>query len=206
MERIHKSDANHLIYQSCILSTYGYPKQVGEATLASRESTLNARMREAEEDKDGTGTEGTVDPGEIYSATREWTSDGFQQADAELKGMKGAGKQKANCIKFCSVAAMPRCQSFFADVCTYVYHLPFPCAAVKKVHSVFSSPSWSDRLVPDLLDRGGLAANLTVVPSIAYNMCYPHGATHLGPMTCRIKRLGRETGGGAANSSARPKA
>lgn len=58
----------------------------GEATLASCESALNARKKEAAADKEGTGVEGTLFPGEAYSASRDWINDEFQLANAELKG------------------------------------------------------------------------------------------------------------------------
>lgn len=60
--------------------------QVGDATLTARRSTLEARKKEATEDKDGIGTEGTAVPGEMYSAEREWVSEEVQQADKEQKG------------------------------------------------------------------------------------------------------------------------
>lgn len=43
-------------------------------------------MKEATEDKEGIGTEGTVVPGEAFSAEREWVSEEFREANAELKG------------------------------------------------------------------------------------------------------------------------
>lgn len=60
--------------------------QVGDATLVARRATLEARKKEAAEDKDGVGTEGTVSPGEMYSAEREWVSEEVQEADEEQKG------------------------------------------------------------------------------------------------------------------------
>ncbi|CAN0449105.1 unnamed protein product, partial [Pylaiella littoralis] len=60
--------------------------KVGDATLIARGSTLEAKMKEAAEDMEGIGTEGTVVPGEAFSAEREWVSEEFQEANAELKG------------------------------------------------------------------------------------------------------------------------
>lgn len=54
--------------------------------MAARRSTLEARKKEAAEDKDGIGTEGEALPGEVYSAEREWVSEEFQGAYAEQKG------------------------------------------------------------------------------------------------------------------------
>lgn len=54
--------------------------------MAARRSTLEARKKEAAEDKDGVGTEGEALPGEVYSAEREWASEEFQGAYAEQKG------------------------------------------------------------------------------------------------------------------------
>ena len=65
-----------------------FPRQVGEAALTSLELMLNARKEEAAADVEGVGTEGPLSPGEIYSSKREWASEEFQRADAELKGEK----------------------------------------------------------------------------------------------------------------------
>ena len=62
--------------------------QVGEATLVARRSTLEARKKEAAEDKEGVGTEGEALPGEVYSAEREWVSEEFLEADATQKGQE----------------------------------------------------------------------------------------------------------------------
>ena len=67
---------------------YVFLIQVGETTLASRSLMLNARKTEAAADNEGVGTEGTLSPGEVYSSKREWTSEEFRRADAELKGEK----------------------------------------------------------------------------------------------------------------------
>ncbi|CAM9262946.1 unnamed protein product, partial [Ectocarpus fasciculatus] len=60
--------------------------KVGHATLVAQRSTVEARKKEAAEDKDGVGTEGTVSPGEVYSAHRDWVSEEFQEAAKEQKG------------------------------------------------------------------------------------------------------------------------
>lgn len=60
--------------------------QVRDVTIVARRSTLEAKMKEAVEDKEGIGTEGTAVPGEVFSAEREWVSEDFREADAELKG------------------------------------------------------------------------------------------------------------------------
>ena len=54
--------------------------------MAALRSTLDARKKEAAEDKDGIGTEGETLPGEVYSEKREWVSEEFQGAFAEQKG------------------------------------------------------------------------------------------------------------------------
>lgn len=59
---------------------------MGDATLVARRSTLEARKKEAAEDKDGFGTEGEALPGEVYSAERDWVSEEFLDADAKQKG------------------------------------------------------------------------------------------------------------------------
>ncbi|CAN0120353.1 unnamed protein product [Scytosiphon promiscuus] len=59
--------------------------KVGDATLDARRATLEARKREAAEDKDGVGTEGTTSPGEMYSADREWISAAVREADEDQK-------------------------------------------------------------------------------------------------------------------------
>lgn len=63
--------------------------------MVARRSTLEARKKEAAEDKDGIGTEGAALPGEVYSAEREWVSEEFQEAYAEEKGQaNNATKRK----------------------------------------------------------------------------------------------------------------
>ncbi|CAM9386389.1 unnamed protein product, partial [Ectocarpus sp. 8 AP-2014] len=59
--------------------------KVGHATLVAQRSAFEARKKEAAEDKDGVGTEGTVSPGEVYSAHRDWVSEEFQEAAKEQK-------------------------------------------------------------------------------------------------------------------------
>lgn len=61
--------------------------KVGEATLDSIATTLEARKKEAEEDKEGTQTEGSASPGEIYSMNRPWVSKEFKEAEADMKGV-----------------------------------------------------------------------------------------------------------------------
>ncbi|CAM9647190.1 unnamed protein product, partial [Ectocarpus sp. 12 AP-2014] len=59
--------------------------KVGHATLVAQRSTFEARKKEAAEDKDGVGTEGTVSPAEVYFDHREWVSEEFQEAAKEQK-------------------------------------------------------------------------------------------------------------------------
>ena len=69
---------------------------MGNATLAARRLTLEARRKEAADDKDGIGTEGAVLPGEVYSAQREWVSEEFQEAYAEQKGQAKNPTKRTN--------------------------------------------------------------------------------------------------------------
>lgn len=59
---------------------------MGEATLASRQKMLDAKMRVADDDREGIETEGEALPGEMYSTTRKWVSTEYRDAEAELKG------------------------------------------------------------------------------------------------------------------------
>ena len=49
---------------------------------------LDARQREAENDSEGKGTEGSLCPGETYSVQREWDSEEYQAANADLEGKR----------------------------------------------------------------------------------------------------------------------
>lgn len=60
------------------------------ATLDSFASTLEARKKEAEEDKEGIETEGSTSPGEMYSKNRSWVNKEFKKAEADMKGVEFA--------------------------------------------------------------------------------------------------------------------
>lgn len=62
--------------------------------LVAQRSTFEARKKEAAEDKDGVGTEGTVSPGEVYSAHRHWVSEEFQEAAKEQKREEDWGRER----------------------------------------------------------------------------------------------------------------
>lgn len=51
---------------------------------------------------EGTDTEGTVSPGEVYASKRVWISEEYKQADAELKGTYTKASNGQVCGESCA--------------------------------------------------------------------------------------------------------
>lgn len=77
-----------------------------EAAFASRASTLSTRQNEAAKDMEGTDTEGTVSPGEVYVSKKVWISEEYKQADAELKGTYIKTSNGQVCGELCAYGKM----------------------------------------------------------------------------------------------------